>query len=216
MRHDVIYREEVGHVTADDYRDYLGWRGKRVFAALGLRRPLAQHTRAEGAALRKYAAGAREVVELGVAEGGSAWELRRAMNPDGRLTLVDPYRGRGLLGVDMAELTARRAVRRVRRGRVLWVRDFSQSVGQRWQAPIDFLFIDGDHSLDGVMADWRAWTPHVVAAGVVALHDAAETSWTLGEIGPVRLVDEVLARRAWQTLDVVDSTVFLTRAFASD
>jgi len=37
--------------------------------------------------------------------------------------------------------------------------------------PVDVLFIDGDHTLDGAMADWHMYGPLVRAGGLVLLHD---------------------------------------------
>jgi len=56
--------------------------------------------------------------------------------------------------------------------------------------PADFVFIDGDHSYDGVRADWQIWTPLVRPGGLVAFHD----TWPNGdrhEPGVTRLVDEL-------------------------
>lgn len=39
--------------------------------------------------------------------------------------------------------------------------------------PVDFLFIDGDHSYQGVKSDWQDYSPLVRAGGLVALHDIA-------------------------------------------
>lgn len=36
--------------------------------------------------------------------------------------------------------------------------------------PVDFLFIDGDHSFEGLQGDWMAWKSHVALHGVVAQH----------------------------------------------
>ncbi|HNR56700.1 MAG TPA: class I SAM-dependent methyltransferase [Flavobacteriales bacterium] len=38
--------------------------------------------------------------------------------------------------------------------------------------PMDFLFIDGDHSLQGVQSDFGNWTPHLKTGGILAMHDA--------------------------------------------
>lgn len=38
--------------------------------------------------------------------------------------------------------------------------------------PLDVVFIDGDHSLEGVSADLETWTPKVRPGGVVLCHDA--------------------------------------------
>lgn len=38
-------------------------------------------------------------------------------------------------------------------------------------APIDLLFIDGDHSIDGARNDWAKYSPLVRDGGVIAFHD---------------------------------------------
>lgn len=40
-----------------------------------------------------------------------------------------------------------------------------------WTTPIDFLFIDADHTYEGARADLRAWLPHVKPGGIVVFHD---------------------------------------------
>ena len=42
-----------------------------------------------------------------------------------------------------------------------------------FEGPVHLLFIDGDHSYKGVMADIDGWTPKIVPGGVVAFHDYA-------------------------------------------
>lgn len=50
-----------------------------------------------------------------------------------------------------------------------------------WNQSIDILFIDGDHSYDGVKRDWNLFSPHVTKFGVVIFHD---TIWEVGEVTP--------------------------------
>lgn len=57
-------------------------------------------------------------------------------------------------------------------------------------SPFDFAFIDGDHTYNGVRADWLAYSPLVRSGGLVAFHD----TWPNGnrhEPGVVRFVDEL-------------------------
>lgn len=40
--------------------------------------------------------------------------------------------------------------------------------------PIDVLIVDGDHSYEGVLADLRAWYPHVKPNGLIFMHDVLD------------------------------------------
>jgi predicted O-methyltransferase YrrM len=49
----------------------------------------------------------------------------------------------------------------------------SAITARTWHTPIDFLFIDGAHEYEGVVADIEGFLPHVVPGGLVALHDVS-------------------------------------------
>lgn len=40
-----------------------------------------------------------------------------------------------------------------------------------WNLPIDILFIDGDHSYDGVKKDFEKYEPFVKKGGIILMHD---------------------------------------------
>jgi glycosyltransferase involved in cell wall biosynthesis/GT2 family glycosyltransferase/predicted O-methyltransferase YrrM len=209
--------DTLGHRAASPrvlHRPELGWwRQRHVFGALHMRPAIAQHSDAEAALLMRYGARARTIVELGVAEGGSAAELRSVMSPDGDLCLVDPYTS-GRLGMSMMLIVARRTVRRVRGGRVSWLRMRSDQAIHGWNRPIDFLFIDADHSYERAAGDWRLWTPFVTRGGYVALHDSVvfPAGWTDERSGPVRLLGEILDRQPeWSVVGQADSLTVLRR-----
>ena len=44
-------------------------------------------------------------------------------------------------------------------------------VAKSWSQPIDFLYVDADHSYDGVRADLEAWMPHVRSGGLIVGDD---------------------------------------------
>jgi hypothetical protein len=50
----------------------------------------------------------------------------------------------------------------------------SPTVGRFWSTPLGFLFIDGGHAEDVAMADYETWARHVLAGGVLAVHDVFE------------------------------------------
>ena len=47
----------------------------------------------------------------------------------------------------------------------------SEVVGPYWQGGLGMVFIDGGHSLDAALTDYRAWAPHVLPGGILAIHD---------------------------------------------
>lgn len=47
----------------------------------------------------------------------------------------------------------------------------SAAVAAHWGGRLGFLFIDGGHTLEAALADYRGWTPHLAAGGLLAIHD---------------------------------------------
>jgi predicted O-methyltransferase YrrM len=119
----------------------------------------------------------RAVLEIGTLHGGSLLLWARAAAADATLVSVDlpPWEGD-----DPAECAKRRAIAQVGSPaqRVHVVRGDSHDVASRQRAraalngrAVDFLFLDGDHSYDGVAADFSAYVEFVRPGGMVALHD---------------------------------------------
>lgn len=53
----------------------------------------------------------------------------------------------------------------------------STKASEAWDgSPISMLFIDGDHSREGVREDVRGWAPFVKSGGYIYFHDADATS----------------------------------------
>jgi MMP 1-O-methyltransferase len=57
---------------------------------------------------------------------------------------------------------------------VVGVVGFSAPIARVWRTPLGFLFIDGGHAEDVALADYRLWSPHVIAGGALAIHDVFE------------------------------------------
>jgi predicted O-methyltransferase YrrM len=53
----------------------------------------------------------------------------------------------------------------------------SANVAKTWNKPIHFLFVDGSHLYEDVLADFAGFFPHVIPGGVVAFHDVANENW---------------------------------------
>jgi predicted O-methyltransferase YrrM len=141
-------------------------------------------------------------VEIGSARGKSAAAVGMALKENGRgkLMAIDPHRQtewNDHESVDTFEVINYHL-------RVLEVTDYveivrktSDEAAKAWSRPIDMIFIDGDHSYEGVKRDWDLFVPHVRPFGVVVFHD---TLWDIrpdpkfpprADMGVPRFVDEL-------------------------
>lgn len=47
----------------------------------------------------------------------------------------------------------------------------SARAARHWQTPLGLVFIDGGHSLDAALTDYRGWAHHLKRGGLLAIHD---------------------------------------------
>jgi hypothetical protein len=119
------------------------------------------------------AASSRRVLTIGAAQGGVEWWLARAYHAAGRpldLTVIEPDPG--------PVLTESLADARTRFGaqiQLLQGRSGDPEIRSRLDAPMDAVFIDGDHRYAGVRADWEL--ARAVRARQVAFHDIVDSDW---------------------------------------
>ena len=172
---------------------------------LRLQRGCSLTRRTEHAMLQHFASGKRRLVEIGVFEDITSRVLREAMASDGKLWCIDPFPC-GRLGFSYRYSIARNEANRCRKGTVEFLRELSHDAALGWREPLDFIFIDGDHTYDAVVQDWKDWSPHVVTGGIVAFHDSRTQKYP----GPLRLVHEITAgAEDYQIVGEVDTlTVF--------
>ena len=183
----------------------------------GLIPPRTMHAPEEAALLAQLADGQRTVVEIGVFEGSSSIVLCNTLGEDADLHLIDPFvdeSGWALpAGWGASASATRRVVERAAREsgpRLHWHVERSQDVGQLWTEPVDVVFVDGDHSPEGVLEDWNAWHPHVRPGGVMAFHDASEP-----DSGPTLVIEDLFRGTSpltdWAITHEVGSVVAVTR-----
>ena len=140
-------------------------------------------------------------VEIGSARGLSACLIGRALkeNGQGKLYAIDPHEATEWNdgnSVSSFSLMKENLKRFGVDAYVEIVREYSINVGKTWDKEIDLLFIDGDHSYEGVKADWDIFTPHVSKFGVVVFHDTTwefhqDSKWFRADMGVPRFVEEL-------------------------
>ena len=176
----------------------------------GLARATTQTTVGERECLARHATGRKRLAEIGIWHGVTTCVLKRAMAPDGVLYAIDPYPV-GRLGVCFQQRIALREVALVINGRAEWLRmtgaDAARHISENYLEFFDFVFIDGDHSYEGLRADWEGWAPLVAPEGVVALHDSRSSSTrSIDDAGSARYTREVIDHdRRFEEADAVDT-----------
>jgi predicted O-methyltransferase YrrM len=197
---------------------------RALFVGAGLIPPRTMHSEADAGVLRTVAAGRRRVVEIGVYEGSSAVVLCEVLEAGAELHLIDPFGHHGWAlpaGWGATEGASKRVVERARRRhdgpRVVWHVDYSAAVAACWDGAADLVFIDGDHSEEGVRADWDGWHGFVEPGGAVVFHDARLTQeGGRGLPGPTAVVDGLFrgpgAVRGWRVAEEADRTVAVVRS----
>jgi predicted O-methyltransferase YrrM len=148
--------------------------------------PDTQTTPAERDALAKYAAGAGLAVEIGVFEGVNTVIIGKALANGGRLFGIDPF-FRGKLGICYHKIIAELHLKRngVAENVGIIEKLSFDAVGDV-PDKVDFIFIDGDHSYEGIDKDWKLYAGLLKADGIMALHDTsiipADGDWVQGSV----------------------------------
>jgi len=127
--------------------------------------------------LRKWAKGKKTLVEVGVCYGGTSVELRKVMDPNGTLYLVDPFiklpmTWKGQSITDDFEIAQKNLATQTN-GNIVWCRDMSKNVAETFDKKVDFVFIDGNHAAPYPQIDWESWYPHVELDGIISFHDVS-------------------------------------------
>jgi len=63
----------------------------------------------------------------------------------------------------------------------------SEIITPGWQDPVSLLWIDGDHSYEGVKRDYECWKDHLASNSYIAFDDATDQ-----RLGPYKLINEIV------------------------
>ena len=84
----------------------------------------------------------------------------------------------------------------------------SEIVTPGWTEDVSFLWIDGDHSLEGTKRDVECWMPHLSEDAYLAFHDTTKPN-----LGPHTVVNQLIDTDQFQEVERVDSITLLKRVF---
>lgn len=139
----------------------------------------------------------QRVLEIGTANGGSLLPITRLSAPNAHIISVDLHHGEFGGGYPAWRIPLYRAFARptqrldLLRGDSHDRRTVDQVLRLLGGEPLDFLFIDGDHTFDGVREDFETYGPLVRPGGLVAFHDINPPSEREAIDGPRYLVGDV-------------------------
>ena len=86
----------------------------------------------------------------------------------------------------------------------------SRTVARHWLTRLAMVFIDGGHSLDAALTDYRCWASKVISGGILAIHDLFEDAGEGGK-APFAIYRMARASGLFADLDRVGSLGLLRR-----
>ncbi len=117
------------------------------------------------------------ILEIGTAKGGTLYLWTRAAKPDATIVSVDLPGGEFGGAYPPCRIPFYKSFARDGQEMHLLLEDshqpetFEKVADIFADKPVDFAFIDGDHSYEGVKADFLQYGPLVRPGGIVAFHD---------------------------------------------
>ena len=153
------------------------YRARRQLHRMGIRLP--QHDREFGWFCNLIARQSpKRYLEIGSRDGASLWMVSAFLPPGATIVTVD-FPGKDAGSVRSAEnLNYIHGLLQERGFKTLAVFGDSRDCESKTRAseftnhqPLDVLFIDGDHTYEGVRADWELYSPMVKKGGIVGFHD---------------------------------------------
>ncbi len=152
------------------------------------------------------------IVEIGSWKGKSTYCLARGLR-SGKVIAIDPFDASGDEKSNelYQKLKGERALidqfrERMAKLNVLEKIEIFQGLSSQFVGKvekIDFLFIDGDHSIENCEFDFTKYSPFIPSGGYLALHDYDPSRKNLG---PTWVVDNiVISSGHYKFVDIVDS-----------
>jgi predicted O-methyltransferase YrrM len=154
----------------------------------------------------------KNILEIGVYKGGTIMAWTHIASDNAQILGVDLHGGEFGGGFDHDEAEAIINLERANQTIYLMDMDSHKKLSVeliKRHSPFDFIFIDADHTYEGVKKDYENYYPMLVKDGVMAFHDVAE----------MKQVDypDVWVHRLWKEIkDKHESYEFIDLDFPTD
>lgn len=86
----------------------------------------------------------------------------------------------------------------------------SEVASRHWQTPLAMVFIDGGHSLEAALSDYRCWAGHILRGGILAIHDLFDEPESGGQ-APIAIYRLALASGLFRPIGRASSLALLER-----
>ncbi|WGL16756.1 class I SAM-dependent methyltransferase [Microbulbifer bruguierae] len=86
----------------------------------------------------------------------------------------------------------------------------SAVAARHWNTPLGLVFIDGGHSLQAALTDYRCWARHIVPGGYLAIHDIFPNPQDGGQ-APYEIYKLALASAQFELVEIVKTLAILRR-----
>lgn len=164
-----------------------------VLHALRLYRAYSQTLVSELECIRNHASGRKMALEIGTHMGVSAAVIARALADDGKLVCVDPWESKPGKEHPCFSICLRELQRQGVLAKVEFLKGFSHEAEAQMPKECDFVFVDGDHSYQGLETDWGITLRRLKPGGIVCFHDTTvPPGETQRDFGSVRYFNEVI------------------------
>jgi predicted O-methyltransferase YrrM len=177
---------------------------------LGIDKPETQTSLEEQNLIKKYASQAVNAVEIGMYEGYNSKIIASAVK--GTLYGIDPFFADGFFKTSYQEKITKKYL--AENANVVFIKKLSWDAADEIPEGVDFIFIDGDHSYEGIKKDWELFSAKICKGGIIALHDTTAPAFQLwkANMGSVLFFNEhIIHDKRFIVKETVDSLNILQK-----
>ena len=133
--------------------------------------PASQTIDIELSEILKYSAGKKKVLEIGSYMGKTSVAIAEVISEIGEIYCVDPWESKNGKINPMLKIFNREFKRKKLLHKVVIIQEYSTKPNIVIPKNLDLVFIDGDHSFEGLKNDWNLVERFLIKGGIVCLHD---------------------------------------------